>query len=155
MRRLSPALVFQSPRHAWFSLRMHSEFPSPCDQGASQDVLAVVDRELPRFNAVNMATAVSRMAKQQAAPDVIMHAAEQPAFTRLKAAISALHPCTGLCDSSTAFAGLKLACTLSYVQHSGSDADEEACIGLSTARHQWRDVASHFQCLPLHLAAKH
>ena len=79
-----------------------------------QDVLAVVDRELPQFNAVNLATAVSRMAKQQAAPDAIMHAAVQPAFTRLKTAISAPHPCINPCSAPDTFmVGLQRACPVS------------------------------------------
>lgn len=48
-----------------------------------------MDSELPYFNAVNMATAVSRMGKMQAAPGVLAHAIQHRAFANLKAAISA------------------------------------------------------------------
>lgn len=124
VRRLSSALVRWMRHYAWFLLCVHAVFHPTQDQGVLQDVLAVVDRDLPLFNAVNLATAVSRMAKQQAAPDAIMHAAVQPAFTRLKTAISALRPCINPCSAPTVFVGLQPACPVPYMQHSGNDADE-------------------------------
>ena len=48
-----------------------------------------MDNLLPAFNRVNMATAVSRMGKMQAAPGELSRAFKHPAFASLKAAISA------------------------------------------------------------------
>ena len=46
---------------------------------------------LPLFNAVNLATAVSRMGKMRAPPDVLASASQHPAFASLKTAVSAPH----------------------------------------------------------------
>ena len=134
MCRLSSAIwLLDSALCRTFQLCMHAGFHSACDQVVSQDVLAVVDKDLPRFNAVNLATAVSRMAKQQAAPDAIMHAAVQPAFTRLKTAISALHRCINPCDLPTALAGLPARMShISCAAHRQC-CRQEGCMGLRTA----------------------
>ena len=54
-----------------------------------QEMMEVIASNLRGFNAINLATAVNRMGKMQAAPGVLAHAMQHQAFTHLKAAISA------------------------------------------------------------------
>ena len=56
-------------------------------------MLAIVKKDLHRFNEVNLATAVNRMAKIKAPPDVVARAALRPAFGSLKTDIGAPLAC--------------------------------------------------------------
>ena len=62
-----------------------------CRLSLLQAVLRVVAASLPLFNGVNLATAVSRMGKMRASPDVLASASQHPALESLKAAVSAPH----------------------------------------------------------------
>ena len=69
---------------------MHSLHPRHDTGCAQQGLLAIVDTDLHQFNEVNLATAVTRMAKMRAlAPEAVAQAVQRPAFAHLKAAIGA------------------------------------------------------------------